>query len=172
MESRAKVLGHPLHQILVMFPLGMLGFAVVCDAATVLSPSRIQKRLWSDAARRAIAAGLVGTVVAAPFGLLDYLAIPSGTRAKSIGRKHALGNVIVMGLFASSLLARHGKTSTTGIALAKAGIMLAGVTAWLGTELIDRLGVGVYEPTSFDAESSARHGILEISRPRRNEASL
>jgi uncharacterized membrane protein len=170
MESRAKIFGHPVHQILVMFPIGMLGFAVVCDAANALSPTPGRKRIWADAARRAIAAGLVGTAVAAPFGLLDYVSIPHGTRAKSIGRKHALGNVVVMGLFAASLLARGGKTSTAGVALATAGMTLAGVTAWLGTELINRLGVGVYEPTSFDAPSSTQHGIVEILPPRRRVA--
>lgn len=158
-----------MHQILVMFPIGMLGFAVVCDAASGLSSSRIQKRLWNDAGRRAIGAGLCGTLVAAPFGLLDYLAIPSGTRAKTTGTKHALGNLVVMGLFGASLLARRGRKPRTGVALATAGFALTGFTAWLGTELINRLGVGVYEPTSFDATSStSEHGVLEVKRPRRS----
>jgi uncharacterized membrane protein len=167
MESRAKILGHPVHQILVMFPIGMFGFAVVCDAAKALTTTRRSKGLWAEAARRAIAAGLVGTGIAAPFGLLDYVAIPNGTRAKTIGRVHGLGNVAVIGLFAASWLVRSAGRPRLGAALATGGIALVSATAWLGTELINRLGIGVYEPTSFDAPSSLQHRLVEIDTSRR-----
>ena len=43
-----------------------------------------------------IAAGIIGGLAAAPFGLIDWLAIPKGTRAKSVGLLHGLGNVVVL----------------------------------------------------------------------------
>jgi len=151
MESRAKILGHPAHQIIVMFPVGMLGFAAVCDAARAVTGGK----RWADAAKSAIGAGLVGAAIAAPFGLVDYLAIPRGTRAKAIGRAHGIGNVGVMGLFLASFVLRGAKkTSPVAAALSTGGLALAGVTAWLGTELINRLGVGVYDRASADASSS------------------
>ena len=136
-----------------MFPVGMLAFSAVCDGAHVVQP---RARWWGRAAQAAIGAGLVGVAIAAPFGLVDYLAIPPGTRAKRIGRLHGLGNLGVGGLFLASWLLRRSKHVRSGVALSTMGMLSAGFTLWLGTELVNRLGVGVYEPTSFDAPSS-RH---------------
>src|SRR3954451_9233210 len=88
MESRAKVAGHPLHQMLIVFPLGLLGTAVVFDLIHLGTgnPRMAEVAFWM------IAAGLVGGLLAAPPGLIDWLAIPSGTRAKAVGLWHAVGN--------------------------------------------------------------------------------
>ena len=86
------------------------------------------------------------------------MAIPSGTRAKAIGLWHGLGNVVVVGLFAVSWLLRTASPfhtpSMTAVALSFAAIALGGVTAWLGGELVDRLGVGVDEGAHLNAPSS------------------
>jgi uncharacterized membrane protein len=54
-----------------------------------------------------IAAGIVGGLAAAPFGWIDWFAIPDNTRAKSVGFWHGVGNVIVLLLFAASWFLRH-----------------------------------------------------------------
>ena len=100
MESRAKALGHPIHQMLIPFP----------------------------------------------FGLIDYLAIPQGTRAKSVGLLHGVGNVFVLILFAVSLWMRYSspaaaftrEPTTVAVVIALAAFALAGATAWLGGELVER----------------------------------
>ena len=102
MESRAKLFGHPIHQMLVAFPLGLLGMAVVFDVITLA----VQRGYWSEIAYWMIAAGVVTGLLAAPFGLIDFIGIPSGTRAKRIGALHGLGNVVVLLLFASSWVLR------------------------------------------------------------------
>lgn len=147
MESRAKLFGHPVHQITVTFPLGVLAFSAVCDAAHAIRP----RPFWRRAARAAVGAGIVGALVAAPFGLVDYLAIPRRTRAKRVGLLHGLGNAGVGSLFLASWIARRRGADRIAVALGATGLGIAAVTAWLGGELIDRLGVGVYEPTSLDA---------------------
>jgi uncharacterized membrane protein len=53
-----------------------------------------------------IVAGVLGGLVAAPFGVIDWLAIPAGTRAKSIGALHGAGNIVVVLIFAVSWYAR------------------------------------------------------------------
>ena len=53
-----------------------------------------------------IAAGVIGGLLAAVFGFLDWLGIPAGTRAKQIGLLHGGGNVVVVALFAVSWLLR------------------------------------------------------------------
>ena len=149
----ARLLGHPIHQALIAFPLGLLGGAVLFDiiAIVISSPGLLQASYYM------IAAGVISGLVAAPFGLVDWLGIPSGTRAKFIGAVHGLGNVVVLVLFAASwLLRRPDAVGPSGSALgfSSAGLLLALVTGWLGGELVDRLGVGVDEGAHVNAPSS------------------
>ena len=153
MESRAKLLGHPIHQMLIVFPLGLLSMAVVFDLLAIA----LGNGYWSEIAFWMIAAGVVTGLLAAPFGAIDWFHIPAGTRAKRIGAVHGLGNVVVVGLFAASWLLRGGAPRSPGtlaLGLAFSGGGLALVTAWLGGELVDRLGVGVDDGAHVDAPSS------------------
>ncbi len=105
-----------------------------------------------------IAAGIVGGAIAAPFGTIDWFAIPSGTRAKSVGLTHGLGNVLVLVLFIESWWRRHNSPNfvpdTLAYVLSFVGVVLALVTGWLGGELVERLGVGVDNGAHLDAPSS------------------
>ena len=98
MESRLKLAGHPLHTMLIVFPLGLLATAVVFDVIFLVT----NNPLWTQAAYFMIGAGVITGLVAAVPGAVDWLAIPRGTRAKRIGLIHGLGNVIVVTLFALS----------------------------------------------------------------------
>jgi uncharacterized membrane protein len=104
-----------------------------------------------------IGAGIMGGLLAAVFGLVDWLAIPSGTRAKSVGLRHGAGNVIVTVLFAGSWLFRRSAPAdrdTIAFVLSLLGLLLALVTGWLGGELVDRLGVGLDPGAHLNASSS------------------
>src|SRR5215213_415259 len=103
MESKAKLFGDPVHTILIVFPLGLLATAVIFDIIT--HPSADSR--WTGMAFYLIGAGIVGGLAAAVFGLIDYLAIPSGTRAKRVGALHGIGNVLVVALFSGSWLLRQ-----------------------------------------------------------------
>jgi uncharacterized membrane protein len=156
MESRAKLLGHPIHQMLVVFPLGLLGMAVIFDIVAFA----VGNGYWSEIALWMIVAGIAAGLLAAPFGLIDWLAIPPGTRAKRIGAIHGLGNVVVLALFAGSALFRWvAPQAPTALALmlSGGGFVLALCTGWLGGELVDRLGIGVDEGAHADAPSSLKH---------------
>jgi uncharacterized membrane protein len=153
MESRAKFLGHPIHQMLIVFPLGLLAMAVIFDLLAI----GLAQGYWSEIAYWMIAAGVVTGLLAAPFGLIDWLAIPSGTRAKRIGAVHGGGNVLVLLLFVASWLLRGDaprSPQVLALALSFAAGLLALFTGWLGGELVDRLAVGVDEGAHADAPSS------------------
>jgi uncharacterized membrane protein len=162
MESRAKALGHPIHQMLIPFPFGLLSTAVIFDIIYLFVGAPQTADTLATVAFWMMAAGIIGGLVAAPFGLIDYLAIPSGTRAKSVGLLHGVGNVLMLALFAASLWMRYGATAAsgayrpTGAALASSFVafLLAGATGWLGGELVDRLGVGVDDGAHLDAPNS------------------
>jgi uncharacterized membrane protein len=153
MESKAKLFGHPIHPMLIVFPLGLLATSVVFD----LIAHGTADGKWAEMAFWMIAAGILGGLLAAVFGLIDWLAIPSGTRAKAVGLWHGLGNVVVVALFAAGwLLRRPAPHEPAGVplALSVVAVVLALVTGWLGGELVDRLGVGVDTGAHLNAPSS------------------
>ena len=154
MESRAKLLGHPIHPMLIVLPLGLFLSAVVFDALYLWrgTPAFGAVGYWN------VAAGIIGGLLAAVFGFIDWLAIPAGTRAKRIGLLHGGSNVVVVTAFAVAWWTRTNAidpTPTTGVFLLElAAVSLGSVAAWLGGELVDRLGVGVHDGAHLDAPSS------------------
>ncbi|MEH1055936.1 DUF2231 domain-containing protein [Micromonospora sp. CPCC 206171] len=156
MESRLKVLGHPVHPMLVMFPVALLVVGTLFDIVdTVGGPDfRGEVAYWN------ITVGLVGGLLAAAAGTFDLLAIPAGTRAKRVALTHAAANVAVILLFAAVWAVRLNADSRAAggalIAIEVVGAAILGVSAWLGGELVDRLGVGVDREAGLDAPSSLR----------------
>ena len=153
MEAKAKFLGHAAHQILVPFPLGLLTTAAVFDIIYLFT----HKPGIATASFYMILAGIIGGLLAAAFGLVDYFAIPQGTRARRIGFLHGVGNVVMVGIFLISWLLRLGYIAEPrgiAIVLSILGAGLGGVTGWLGGELVDRLGVGVDDGANLNAPSS------------------
>ncbi|MFI7643335.1 DUF2231 domain-containing protein [Nonomuraea sp. NPDC049400] len=157
MDSRAKALGHPVHPMLIVFPLGLLITSVIFDILYLITNGSG----FPIAAAYTIAAGIIGGLVAGVFGLIDWTAIPAGSRARRVGLLHGIGNVVVLLLFAASWLLRTTTDwlpSVPALALSFAGVLLGAVTGWLGGELVDRLGVGVDEGAHVNAPSSLSGG--------------
>ena len=153
MESKAKLFGHPIHPMLIPFPLGLLGMAVIFDLLAVFAG----QTSLGQASRPMIAAGIITGLLAAVFGAIDWAAIPSGTRAKGIATSHGLGNVLIVVLFAIAWWLRRdvpGPASGLALVLQVVGVLGALVTGWLGGELVDRLGVGVDPGAHLNAPSS------------------
>ena len=148
------MLGHPIHPILIVFPLGLLSASVLFDITYLIT----DERAFALVAFWTTVGGLLGGLVAAIPGLIDWFAIDKGTRAKRVGLVHGLGNVVVLSLFALGWLLRrdeaHYLPSTLALVVAFAGFALAGITGWLGGELVDRLGVGVDDHANLNAPSS------------------
>ena len=153
MESKVKLAGHPVHQMLIVFPLGLLATAVVFDVIFLIANNSD----WTKAAYYMIGAGVVTGLAAAVPGTVDFLAIPRGTRAWRIGLVHGLGNLVVVTLFALSWYMRRENPAAPPTEAVVAGMIGAGLavfTGWLGGELVDRLGVGVDDGAHLNAPSS------------------
>ena len=147
-----RILGHPVHMMLVAFPLGLLATAAIFDIFYLASGHAS----WSMAALYLIGAGVIGGLLAAVFGAIDWWYIPDATRAKRVGAVHGVGNVVVVLLFAASwyLRTQYSTPPTFAFVLSFMGVGLATVTAWLGGELVTRLGIGIDEGANVDAPSS------------------
>ncbi len=153
MDSRAKILGHSIHQQLIVFPLGLLGTAVIFDLIHLLRDSETMAivAFWM------IVAGIVSGFAAAPFGWIDWFAIPAGTRAKSVGLAHGLTNVTVLLLFIAGAWLRWDAPADPGTlahVLVFVAFALAIIGGWLGGELVSRLGVGVHDGAHLNAPNS------------------
>lgn len=165
MESKAKALGHPVHPMIIVFPLGLLGTAVIFDIIALIQHSYSWYRInfWM------IAGGIVGGLIAAAFGLVDWFEIRSGTRAKRIGLYHAALNTLVVLLFVASWFMRQSNDevpTALALTLSFAGALVSGLGAWLGGELVYRLGVGVDPGASLNAPNSITQRTNSSSEDR------
>jgi len=168
METRLKLAGHPIHPMLIVFPLGLFSAGFLFDVVYLLGRDAV----FADVAFWTITVGIVGGLLAAVFGLIDWVAIPKGTRAKRIGRFHGAGNVVIVLLFLTSWLLRLPRHAYAPDPLPFALVLIAVcgalVTAWLGGELVYRLRVSVDDDAGLDASSSLAHdGIISARRPTR-----
>jgi uncharacterized membrane protein len=167
MESRARLFGHAVHPMLIVFPLGLLSTAVVFDVIGLVSG----EARWYRVAYYLIAAGVIGGLAAAATGWIDWATIPNRTRAKRVGLAHGIGNVAVLALFALSWVIRRAAPEpppTEAVVASIVGLGIALVTGWLGGELVERLGVGVDRGAHLDAPSSLS-GLPADSNLRRAE---
>jgi len=168
MESKAKLFGHAIHPILIVFPLGLLGTAAIFDAIYLATLNRT----WSTVSFWMIVAGLIGGVVAALFGLIDWLNIPKDTRAKAVGLYHAIVMDVALILFAVGLYLRWSTPDippTIATICSFAGLAFALVGGWFGGELVERLGVGVSANANLNAPNSLTHGkAFEVDMRQHN----
>jgi len=89
--------------------------------------------------------GVVGALVAAVFGLVDLISLPSGTYVKHVALTHMGINLVVVALFACNAWMRHNEANPSGtpFILSIVGILLLVVSGWLGGKMVYEAGVGV-----------------------------
>ena len=159
--SRAVAFGHPIHPMLVAFPIGLLVTAAGFDVAYLARGSEELARVsyWM------IATGIAGGLAAAIFGVRDWLAIPDVSRAKRIGLRHGIASLTAILLFGASWMMRNDDPmrlpSMTALACSFLGLATLAVTGWLGGSLVFRHGIGV------DMRAGGRAVTTEHGEPRR-----
>ncbi len=171
MESNARILGHSMHPMLIVFPLGLLSTSVIFDVLFLI----FGNATFPVVSYWMIAAGIIGGLVAASTGWIDWFGIPNGTRAKRIGLIHGLVNVGVLVLFAASLYFRHSLDVVPGsipLALSFIGFGLALVGGWLGGELVERLAIAVHTGAHADAPSSLTTDTVPAASSKQREVPL
>lgn len=161
-----KIFGHPVHPMLVVFPVGLFATAVIFDILHLIFGNPV----FPTVSFYMIAAGVIGGLLAAIFGFIDWLGLSNNSRAKNIGGWHGIGNFVIVVLFAISWFLRRGDPnlipSSLALILSFAGIALALVTAWIGGEMVYRLGVGVDQGANVNAPSSLTNQSAGASRTK------
>jgi uncharacterized membrane protein len=144
MQTPASIKGHPLHPILVTFPIGLWIFSLAAD---IIYFGRLASGAWRDIAFYSMAAGIAGALLAALPGVVDLFSI-TNPRLRRIGIIHMVLNLIVVALFCINWALRYGQTSTpTGaFILSIIGVVVMGVSGWLGGSMVHRYRMSVEEP--------------------------
>jgi uncharacterized membrane protein len=144
MESRAAIAGHPIHPMLIAFPLGLWITSFVVDVIFYF----VRHSTMLVISKFLLATGCLGAVAAAIPGIIDWLAIPPG-EAKRVANWHARLNIIALIVFAISFFLRVGSLSnlvgrrlTIPFLLSLLGVVLIGISGWLGGELTFRYRIG------------------------------
>lgn len=141
-KSTARLLGHPIHPMLVPLPIAFFIGAFLADLAFL----GFGRTFWANAAFWLLAAGLAGGALAAVAGLTDFMG-DRRIRALRDAWLHMIGNVVVVGIELVNLLLRIGDPAgalpTPGVWLSAAAFLLLGFTGWKGGELVFKHRVGV-----------------------------
>ena len=140
--SKARIAGHPIHPMLVPFPIVCFTGALFTDIAY----ARSADMMWANFSAWLLAVGMAMGVLAALAGLWDFIG-NRRVRAQRPVWPHMLGNlvVLVLALFNNFVHSRDAWTSVvpTGLILSAATVALMFVTGWLGASLVYRHRVGV-----------------------------
>jgi nitrite reductase/ring-hydroxylating ferredoxin subunit/uncharacterized membrane protein len=136
-------LGHPLHVVLTDVPIGAWTAAVIMDAFDSMGPRREYQR-GADAA---VGIGIIGALCAAAAGLTDWHDVDPP--ARRVGLIHGLLNVVSVGLFGGSYIARKKGNREKGRGLATIGFGISMAAAWLGGDLVYGQKIGV-DHTEWD----------------------
>jgi len=148
--STLSVAGHPIHPIIVIFPVAFLVGAAGSDIGYWLTSDPF----WARASVWLIGVGFAAGILAAITGFLDFFKVKR-VRERSAGWLHMGGNVAAMVLSLINLVLRQGNPAEpivyTGLAISVVVASLLGITGWFGGELSFRHKVGVIGPTSHNS---------------------
>lgn len=156
MASPASIAKHPIHPMLIAIPIGLWIFSLVSDFISIFKGGDV---FWSNVAFYTMAGGVIGALLAAVPGFIDWLAIKD-QKVKTIGLWHMVINLTVVGLFSFNLWLRTTSSPDARLpfALSVISVLLLSISGWLGGELVFKHGVAVepQQDTSAEARSKAR----------------
>ena len=157
MASPASIGGHPIHPMIIPFPIALWVFSLVADVVYLWRGNPV----WKDwIAFYALLAGTIMAAVAAVPGLIDWLSLKEPKIVK-IANWHARLNVIALLVFAGSFYLRTtsgaqltGDSHTIPLLLSVLGVVLISISGWLGGELVFKHGVAVVtQPGASDTSN-------------------
>ena len=156
MRSKFSILGHPIHPLLVAFPIGLFIWALVADIVYFATSKHM---MWYDMAFWAGTVAWIGGLVAALPGFGDYFTVAIKSDARRIATAHMVLNVAVVALFFVAWLlmlnngAIDGGRLTAVLILHIIGVGFLGLSGWLGGEMAFRHHIGMV-PEDMEVETA------------------
>ncbi len=167
MKSQASIKSHPIHPILVAFPIAFFTATLLLDISIMITDS---SNIIDTAARYLNLAGIIAAVLAAIPGIIDYEGtVPPNSSAKKRATSHALLNTAMLALFTLAYFLRENATPYLIIALEIPAFVLMSIAGWKGGTLVYRNLIGVdmrYANAGKWKEASIRQtaGLIEVAK--------
>ncbi|MBC5825091.1 MAG: DUF2231 domain-containing protein [Candidatus Eremiobacteraeota bacterium] len=150
MQGKATAMGHPIHPMIIPFPIAFFVGALISDIVSHFSDDAF----WPHMSVVLIGFGIIGTLLAALFGYIDYFSITMSDAAKKTATAHMILNLVVLVVFIGAYFVRsNDATSTGGYALTIFGVVVLLVSGALGGQLAYHYRLGV-------EESGVEHGTI------------
>jgi len=159
MASRASIGGHPIHPMLIPFPIALFVFSFVADLIFLWRGNPI----WKDyIAFYTMLGGIIGGAAAAIPGLIDWATLTDRATVR-VANWHARVNVVTFLIFIANFYLRTSSGSTwipnmpmLPVVLSAVGVIGLGVAGWLGGQLVFAHGVAVTAETKAVTSQTER----------------
>ena len=140
MEARARIAGHPIHPILIPLPIGLWVFSLVADIVYRAGGPPV----WDDVAFYTLGGGIVGALLAAVPGFVDFSALHR-SRARQLATVHMALNLTIVVLQAVSFWLRTEVLpgAASPFVLSLISVTMLGVSGWIGGEMVYGQGVAI-----------------------------
>jgi uncharacterized membrane protein len=141
METRATVAKHPVHPMLIPFPIALWIFSLASDLISLFG---FGGPVWKDIALYTMVGGIVGGLAAAVPGYIDYRSLSDPVIVR-VAQMHMIINVGLIVLFTinAGLRIMYGTEALLPVFLSVLGVAALGVSGWLGGKLVYVQGVAV-----------------------------
>ena len=141
MRTPASIAGHPIHAMLIVFPIGLLIFSLICD---LISTRSADPTTWALVAFYTMVGGFIGALCAAIPGLIDLLSL-TDRAIKKTAITHMSINLVAVALYAINIWLRlqSGTNTGTPLVLSVIGVCMLAVSGWLGGKMVHEAGIGV-----------------------------
>jgi uncharacterized membrane protein len=141
MKTRATVAEHPVHPMLIPFPIALWIFSLACDLIFLFG---FGGPVWKDIALYTMIGGVIGGLAAAVPGYIDYRSLTDPVIVR-VAQLHMVINVGLILLFTTNAVLRvlNGPEAVLPLFLSFLGVAALGVSGWLGGELVYVQGVAV-----------------------------
>jgi uncharacterized membrane protein/nitrite reductase/ring-hydroxylating ferredoxin subunit len=165
MKSTAQIKGHPIHPILVGFPIAFFTGTLIFDALGIINGSG---GYWQTGKYLEIA-GIIAAIITAIPGTVDYFfTVPPKSSASSRGAKHGLLNVGLLIIYIIAYVIRKADATWLPVILEAIGVIMLLFSGWLGGTLVYRNQIGVdpryaeagkWKEARFDQSN----GLIEVA---------
>jgi len=142
MKTPAQIAKHPIHPMLIVFPVGLFIFSLICQLINLFEP----EPTWRTVAIYTMAGGVIGGLLAAVPGFIDLLSLPV-SRARTKGITHMSANLLVVILFlvAFFMAARGEQPDSVVFIISLIAVVILAFSGWLGGSMVYVHGVAVQE---------------------------
>ena len=154
MHTPARIAKHPIHPMIVPFPIGLWIFSFICDLVFRFGSGNPN---WEVVAKYTMIAGIVGALIAAVPGFIDLLSLPGSVKRTAL--VHMTINLVIVVLYIINAWLRRGGVSDGLIWLSLISVILLAISGWLGGKMVYVLGIAVDPaPQPPDTPRHSRYG--------------